>query len=241
MKARGSRSRFRRFREYWLEDEGLSAFLYLLFFALFIAPFTDLVVIKLLGSVFLSLVMVTGVANMSRNLGIRSLAVVLAGFAIVLRWLTHLTHDRTVLLLSSITSLIFMFMLLATVLNKVFLDHKPVTAHRIRGAVAAYLLIGITWANLYGVLDQTLPHAFNLSASKTLEDHQEEIVYFSFVTLATLGYGDIIPTHPGSRMFAVMEALVGQLYPATLLARLVSLELAHRMIDRPGPGKDKES
>jgi hypothetical protein len=57
---------------------------------------------------------------------------------------------------------------------------------------------------------------------------QEQFTYFSFVTLTTVGYGDITALHPIARMFVIFEALFGQLYPATLLARLVSLEVMHR-------------
>jgi hypothetical protein len=54
------------------------------------------------------------------------------------------------------------------------------------------------------------------------------LVYFSFVTLTSTGYGDIVPVHPIARSLCNMETIIGQLYPATLLARLVTLELAHR-------------
>jgi Ion channel len=55
-----------------------------------------------------------------------------------------------------------------------------------------------------------------------------KLIYFSFVTLTTTGYGDIVPLHPYTRSLANIEAIIGQLYPATLLARLVTLELASR-------------
>jgi hypothetical protein len=54
------------------------------------------------------------------------------------------------------------------------------------------------------------------------------LIYFSFVTLTTIGYGDVVPLHPYARGLANVEAIIGQLYPATLLARLVTLELAVR-------------
>ncbi|HXB77134.1 MAG TPA: potassium channel family protein [Bradyrhizobium sp.] len=54
------------------------------------------------------------------------------------------------------------------------------------------------------------------------------LIYFSFVTLTSVGYGDIIPLHPVARSLANIESIIGQLYPATLLARLVTLELEHR-------------
>jgi hypothetical protein len=54
------------------------------------------------------------------------------------------------------------------------------------------------------------------------------LIYFSFVTLTTTGYGDVFPVHPIARSLCNVEAIIGQLYPATLLARLVTLEIAHR-------------
>jgi hypothetical protein len=56
----------------------------------------------------------------------------------------------------------------------------------------------------------------------------DKLIYFSFMTLTSVGYGDITPLHPFARTLAEIEAIVGQLYPATLLARLVTLELEHR-------------
>jgi hypothetical protein len=173
--------------------------------------------------------MVAGVITMSHRPELRFLAGVVAFAAIAFRWMTHIAPTPAILRWSSLASLIFMVLLTMGTLFKVFMDDKPVTGHRIMGAIAAYLLFGITWSILYGLLDQVLPKAFSISAAGAYgAERQEEIIYFSFVTLTTLGYGDITPTHDVSRMFAVMEALLGQLYPATLLARLISLEVAHR-------------
>jgi hypothetical protein len=72
------------------------------------------------------------------------------------------------------------------------------------------------------------PNALN---GLLLEDSQKMssgLIYFSFVTLTTTGYGDIVPVHPLARSLCNVEAIIGQLYPATLLARLVSLELQGR-------------
>jgi hypothetical protein len=215
---------------FWLGDQGLSAFLGLLFLAIFLGPFTGSGLVHLLTPLFLSLLMVAGVSSVSRRTVMRVVAGGVACSAIVLNWMAHLVPSPAVQASSSLASLIFMVLLTTGVLYKVFRDDKPVTLHRVRGAIAAYLLFGITWSILYSLLDQTLPHAFSLPESRGLDSpgRQESITYFSFVTLATLGYGEITPTHGVSRMFAVLEALTGQLYPATLLARLVSLEVVHR-------------
>ena len=225
----------RRFMDFWLGDRGLSAFLVLLFIALFLGPFIDSPAIRMLTSLFLSLLMVAGVVNISQRPVIRFFAGLVAFAAIVMRWMTHIAPTPSILRWSSLASLIFMVLLTMVVLYNVFMDDKPVTGHLIRGAIAVYLLFGITWSILYGLLDKVLPQAFTTSIGGGAfgPERQAALTYYSFITLTTVGYGDISPTHDVSRMFAVMEALIGQLYPATLLARLVSLEVSHR--GRGGP------
>ena len=226
-----------RWAHFWLGDEGLSAFLFLLFVALFLAAFTDSKLVGIFTSLFLSLLMVAGVASMSRRLVVRFCAGIVAFTAIVLRWMTHIMPSPAILRWSSCASLTFLVLLTTGILYKVFKEDTQITVHRVRGAIAAYVLLGITWTILYGFLDQTVSHAFSLPAAGGVysADRQEQMAYFSFVTLTTLGYGDITPTHDISRMFAITEALIGQLYPATLLARLVSLEVSHRSGDKGLP------
>jgi hypothetical protein len=103
-----------------------------------------------------------------------------------------------------------------------------ITYHRVVGAVLLYLIIGTTFVALYGFVALATPQAFtNLPALHGNFAVAGNLVYFSFVTLTTTGYGDIAPLHPFARSLANVEAIIGQIYPATLLARLVTLELAH--------------
>jgi hypothetical protein len=210
-------------------ENWLDVSLYLLFISFFIAPFIDSVPVRLLTSLLFSLVMIAGVVSMSRRPAIRFTAGILACLAIFLRWLRHIMPTPLIIKLGTMAVLVFMVMLALVTLIKVF-GKGPVTAHRVNGAIAVYLLIGMTWGLLYGLLDQALPNAFNLPplGDAFTPERQETLTYFSFITLTTLGYGDITPTHEISRMFVVIEGLIGQLYPATLLARLVSLEIMHR-------------
>lgn len=210
-------------------EKWLDIFLYLLFVSFFLAPFIDSSPLHLLTSLLYSMLMIAGVVSMSRYTAIRFAAGAVAGVAIVLRWLKHIIPTPEIVKLGTLAVLIFMVILTLVILAKVF-GKGRVTTHRVKGAIAVYLLFGLTWSLLYGLLDQTLPHAFSLPPGGDLfsPDRQEALSYFSFITLTTLGYGDIVPTHEVSRMFVVMEGLCGQLYPATLLARLVSLQLIHQ-------------
>jgi VanZ family protein len=104
-----------------------------------------------------------------------------------------------------------------------------VTFHRIIGAVLLYLNIGLTFMALFCFVALMVPNAF--SGMEPLQDNlavASKLIYFSFVTLTSVGYGDIAPVHPFARSLANIEAIIGQLYPATLLARLVTLQLEGR-------------
>jgi len=129
------------------------------------------------------------------------------------------------ILLSLATAIAF----LSFILRYVYKD-GTVTRHRIRAAVAAYLLIAMAFAFGYHLISFLIPGAINFpSKAPNIYDPRFRYIfnYFSVTTLTTLGYGDIIPVHPFARTLAMMEALIGQLYPAILLARLVSLYIIH--------------
>jgi hypothetical protein len=104
-----------------------------------------------------------------------------------------------------------------------------ITMHRVQGAVVLYMNFGLIFFTIYGLINALAPNAFAGLPPRGSEHFTGAgLLYFSFSTLTTLGYGDITPLHPLARTIAVLEAAIGQLYPATLLARLVSLEIEHR-------------
>lgn len=120
-----------------------------------------------------------------------------------------------------------------------------ITIRRIEGAIAGYLLLGLIFACLYDLVHGLVPDAFlHHGAPSEAGGRVASYLFFSFVTLTTTGYGDIVPVHPAARSLAILEALIGQLYLAILLARLVSLEMAHRrdgveVNRRDGVGADR--
>jgi hypothetical protein len=117
---------------------------------------------------------------------------------------------------------------LSVVVARAVFGPGRVTYHRVVGAVLLYLAMGLVFVALYGFVALSVPNAFtNLATLKGDFAIAGNLIYFSFVTLTTTGYGDIAPLHPYARSLANVEAIIGQIYPATLLARLVTLELAH--------------
>ena len=119
---------------------------------------------------------------------------------------------------------------IAGVLAKdVFRDRDNISADLIYGAIDVYLLVGLAFAAVYRVQVLLVPGAIDgLSAASNLGD----TLYFSAITLTTLGYGDIAPVSDGARMLAFCEALFGQLYIAVLLAKLVATYISSQAAGR---------
>jgi hypothetical protein len=124
---------------------------------------------------------------------------------------------------------------LAIVLWHVFRE-GPVTVHRIQGAVAGYLLISVIFAIAYSLIDILQPGSFQMpdALSRYGEPPGRLFYYFSVVTLTTTGFGDITAVNPFARSLVMMEALIGQLYTAILIARLVSLHVETKREKRGG-------
>ncbi len=118
---------------------------------------------------------------------------------------------------------------MAALAESVFVN-GPINANRIIGAVSIYLVLGLIWAFLYSILETLQPGSFTMAndgAGKGLaENLVSHSIYFSSVTLTTLGYGDIVPISRPARMFATLEATLGQLYIAIVIARLVGLHIS---------------
>ena len=113
----------------------------------------------------------------------------------------------------------------------------PVNVHRVMGGVAAYLLIGLMWAFGYKLLMPERPDTIHFQSSLIGSStglaaiptgEPSPLIYFSFATLTSVTYGDVYPMHRIARSLAMAEALIGQLYPAILIATLVGMTLQAR-------------
>jgi hypothetical protein len=166
--------------------------------------------------VFYISLLIAGMFLLLKNRGLRIIAVVL----LILLALGTLFRSAGFAVADNLITTFYCVLLSWVVLRRTFGD-GPVTIHRIFGAIVVYLLVSFIFAMLY--------HSIYLiegdSAFKGLSSSgRKEFMYFSLTTLTTVGYGDISPALPFSRSLANMEALIGQLYPAILIARLVSME-----------------
>jgi len=132
------------------------------------------------------------------------------------------------LLQASILALIGFMLVAITFTMKQIAFSNEINTDRIVGAICVYLLLGVIWAMTYSLVDAILPGSF--AGFSPTSDHgwDSEWLYFSFVTMTTLGYGDILPVSAAARGLAYMQAIVGQFYIAILVAGLVSAYVSNR-------------
>jgi hypothetical protein len=107
---------------------------------------------------------------------------------------------------------------------------REITPDTINGAICAYFLIGFVWGLCFYLLEQAQPGSFLMGEQQTDPSH---FIYYSFVTMSTLGYGDITPISSPARSLSVLTAVIGQFYIAVLIARLVGMHIAQ---DQRGGG-----
>ncbi|MGF6776230.1 potassium channel family protein [Paraburkholderia sp. GAS334] len=222
------------FAQWWrnraaqLRIDSMAGLLLALGLNVFVVPFAfahDSAITRVARDVLLSLTLLSGIAAVSNHRGQRVIVALVAGVAILFlgtgwflppAWTPGL-RDETALLAQGVLG--------AVIGINVFAPGR-VTFDRILGAIALYVLIGVVWAEAYQLVGIHIPDAYAGIHQVDARPDRATWVYFSFVTLTTVGYGDITPIAHAARSLSILEALIGQLYPAIVLARLVSLHVA---------------
>jgi hypothetical protein len=207
---------------FWDEDKSLTVmFVLLLSFIFVLVPALSpgrfgQVAVKVVYSAML-LSAIFSIAKSKKFLTVVSIFAIISFF---INWLSDIEPTTPVLIAHDLGSIFFDVFFAWAILIKTF-KQGEITYQRIEGSIVVYLLLGLIFASVF--------HAVYLFAGPTSfnnikGDNFKEFLYFSFTSLTTMGYGDITPVHPLARSLANFEALMGQLYPAILIARLVSME-----------------
>jgi len=225
----------RRLMHFWGEEHSLTALLVLLIVEVFIVmPATRAGhTLALIGSIVFSFLLLAGLLTMARHRIFQVVSGVFVVCTIVVRMARSVFGVSGLLQWDALLSMLSVIGMVIVVLWQVYRE-GPVTGHRVRGAVAAYLLIAILFAYSYTLIAYLVPGAFQLPEwAEAGSERGEAFFYFSMVALTTTGFGDITAIHPLARSLVMLEGFIGQLYPAILIARLVTLELETR---RSGKG-----
>jgi hypothetical protein len=209
----------------WQSQANLSVFLILLIIAVFVLPVVDKNArnYPLDADIVSTLLLATGVAIAWGRRRLFTIGVVVAVPTLVLRWLLLFVPSHTLRFYAEIAGVLSIVTVGYILLAQVFRE-GPINAVRVQGAVAAYLLMGVAYSHAYLISSYFNPAA--ITSTEGAMDSFVDWIYFSFATLSTLGYGDIIPTGQASRMLAIGEAISGQLFLAILIARLVSMQVS---------------
>ena len=194
----------------------LVAFLLLLLVAPMLAPFFNL---RLLFDVFLTVVFASAIyaaSDRKWHYIASTLLFLLAGSGI---WIDYIFPSRISYLISQMMALAFFFFAGLRMIRKL-LKAEKITANAIFSAIVVYLIAGVVWSAIYSILETLDPGSLNIEFAN-VRYASFRLVYFSFVTLTTLGYGDIAPLTDTASAFVILEAIFGQMYITVLIAWLV--------------------
>jgi hypothetical protein len=175
---------------------------------------------------FFTLTILTAIFNCKHNPWVKKAAIVFAIPALGLTWL-ELFYPAESLFITSIACTIgFMWICTTSILYDVVLRAR-VTLETLRGVVCAYFMIAFVFAYMYYLIENLIPGSFHLvyrdSSFITFSRDFSQMLYFSFVTLLTIGFGDVTPLLDLSQTMVVLEGIIGQFYVAILVARIVSV------------------
>jgi hypothetical protein len=216
--------------EFWSGDIGLtlvSISLGILIFVIF--PLRQA---GLAGRFFIDFVMVTlmisGALVMNQSRIVTGITIGIVFLAVTVLWASRFFPHPRLQQFSSALSVITLLLYVRIVLVVMF-RQGPVSWSRIQGGICAYLLIGMAWASAFNLVEQVRPGAFRFVSEPVNADQlASKLIYFSFATLTTVGFGDVLPVHPYARSLAIAEAIVGQLFPAILIGALVAMAMQAR-------------
>lgn len=124
---------------------------------------------------------------------------------------------------------VFYYLLVFFSIMRFVLNNEEVTGDKICGAISAYMIMGIIWSYIYVIFYQVNPDSIKIPEEWLTYETVNSFwaYYFSFTTLTTLGYGDITPQTPATQAYAVMQAAIGQVFLAVIVARLIALHISH--------------
>ena len=208
----------------WLRVNRFSLLLISIILFMLFRPFVeDFVGISFMIEIFVSAILLSGIYAVSEDRSSLLLALFTGLPALFTSWSSHLIKAPSLFLIHHIFAGGF-FAAAVIIIIRHLINQKVVTIDLIWGAVCGYFLIGFMWGDIYILLETIQPGSFKFGQMEVLDI--DSFNYFSFVTLATLGYGDIIPLTKQAQSLAIIETVMGQMYLAVNIAALVAIRIS---------------
>ena len=192
-----------------------------------VAPFLEgYVGIRILVDLFFTVIFLAAIFSISHKKRLRAFGVVLVLPTIVSLWATYFMVSDAVFIVGRIFGILFFGFAIVQILRFIF-RAKDVTKDVIFAAIVVYLLIAMMWSFIYGLLEVLQPGSFSIPDAH-IHESRRLFMYFSFVTITTLGYGDITPLAERATSFAILEAFIGQIYLVVVVAWLVGMYVSRK-------------
>ena len=215
----------------WLRVNRFSFLLISIVLFMILRPFVESFVrISFLMEIFVSVILLCGIYAVSEDRVSLVFALLTGLPALFTNWSFQLFKIPSLFLIHHICAGLF-FAVATIIIVRHLLNQKVVTVDLIWGAVCGYFLIGFMWGDIYSLLETIQPGSFNLGQQEIPDI--DSFIYFSFVTLATLGYGDIVPLTKQARSLTIIETVMGQMYLAVNIAALVAIRISQSRSREP--------
>jgi hypothetical protein len=212
-------------KHFWTEDRGMTSMFILLCISNFVVTpfFSHQETIRFIIRVIWFALLVTGIATLAESQSqIKRFSLI--PILLVIVTIIKLPFDNRFLdYIDFLIEITVFALLIGMVLVKVF-ENGKVTMHRVVGSIVVYMLLGDLWAVMFHFFYIQVPGSLQIPDIYTQSGVPASVfLYFSFTTLTTTGYGEILPVHALTRTLVIIEQLIGVLYPVVLIGRLVSL------------------
>ncbi len=178
---------------------------------------------RIVLAVLYSLVLIGGAYAIGRSRRTLIVGFGLAVLGVALQWTALFTNISAYFRLAGFVFILFLVLTIGEVLRHL-LKKGPVTADKLHGALAGYIMIAFLWAFIYALVESFTPGSFNFPQVNATDPHLLfQFVYFSFTTLTTVGYGDVTPVTDQARSFVMIEEFAGVFFVGILIARLAGI------------------
>jgi voltage-gated potassium channel len=195
---------------------------------LVLAPiFEGFIGIRILINIFTTFVLISAVYAISKRKYFIITAALLALPLITSIWTSHFIELPYLVLVGDCFGILFLAFTVIITLSFIFRE-RVITVNVIYCSIVVYLLVAIMWSFVFSVLESIHPGSFKIGIDQ-VEAGRFLFIYYSFVTITTLGYGDITPITAIANSFSFLEAVIGQIYLVVLVARLVGMQIAQSM------------